>query len=356
MRPLSLFVLVPSLLPASPIRGAIALANGMAGLHEVTLVNLKAGSGVNALLDPRVKQMSLAHVSGGWAGKLRAYQHLLSTAGGRKDVASISMCFSADLLNRCCHAHAFTCASVRGNLPENYRLEYGPAGYVLSLLHLQVLRDFDRVTAMSSAMAAQLARHLGRAPEVIGNFVDEAELEPYRQVQLPRSGVRLAFVGNLSHLKRPDLAVQALGVLHPDARLDVIGVGPLRGKLERLVRRLDLGSRVVFHGYLAEPFTKVAKADVLVLPSLTEGISRAALEALHLGVPCVLRDVDGNQELIRPGYNGELFARNEDLPQAIHAALTINLTPAARFRESLLPSNFRQKYVVDRYLDLIESR
>jgi len=356
MRPLSLFVLVPSLLPTSPIRGAIALANGMAGIHEVTLVNLKAGSGVNAILDPRVKQMSLAHVSGGWAGKLRAYQHLLSTAGGRKHVASLSMCFSADLLNRFCKVQAFTCASVRGNLSENYRFDYGVSGAALAILHMRILRGFDRVTALSSAMATQLARHLGQAPEVVGNFVDERALEPYRKDYSSDVCKKLVYVGSLSQRKQPHLLVQALGGLHPDARLDVIGVGPLRGKLERLVKKLDLGSRVVFHGYLAEPFTKVAKADVLVLPSLSEGISRAALEALHLGVPCVLRDVDGNRELIRPGYNGELFTRNEDLPKAIHAALTINQTPAAPFRESLLPSNFRQKYVVDRYLNLIESR
>ena len=352
----SIFILIPSLSPAGPVKGAIALANGMADIREVKLVSVKPGPGANALLDPRVKQLSLAHVSGGWAGKLRAYQRLLIAAGGREHVASISMCFSADLLNRFCHAQAFTCASVRGNLQENYRYDYGVSGVALAFLHMQILRGFDRVTALSLAMATQLARQLGRTPEVIGNFVDEVALEPHRQVQPSGSGLKLVFVGNLSRRKQPDLAVQALGVLGPHTRLDVIGDGPLRGELEHLVRRLGLGEQIVFHRYLADPLPWVAKADVFVLPSFSEGIARAALEALHLGVPCVLRDVDGNRELIRPRHNGALFTRNEDLPEAVRAAAAIAVKPTGRSRESLLPDAFRQKSAVDKYLHMVESR
>ena len=352
----SIFILIPSLSPAGPVKGAIALANGMAGIRDVTLVSVKPGPGANAFLDSRVKQLSLAHVSGGWAGKLRAYQRLLSAAGGREHVASISLCFSADLLNRFCHAQAFTCASVRGNLQENYRFDYGVSGAALAFVHMQILRGFDQVTALSSAMATQLARHLGPSPEVIGNFVDEVVLEAHRQLQPSGAGLRLVFLGNLVRRKQPDLAVQAIGALGPRARLDVIGDGPLRGELEQLVRRADLDKQIVFHGYLADPLPWVAKADVFVLPSFSEGIARAALEALHLGVPCVLRDVDGNRELIRPRHNGALFTRNEDLPDAVRAAAAIAVTPNSRSRESLLPDAFRQKSAVDKYLHLVESR
>ena len=352
----SIFILIPSLSPAGPVKGAIALANGMAGIRDVTLVSVKPGPGANAFLDSRVKQLSLAHVPIRWLSKLRAYQRLLIAAGGREHVASISMCFSADLLNRFCHAQAFTCASVRGNLQENYRYDYGVSGAALAFLHMQILRGFDQVTALSLAMAAQLARQLRRAPEVIGNFVDEDSLESRRQAQPSGSGLKLVFVGNLSRRKQPDLAVQALGVLGPHTRLDIIGDGPLRGELEQLVRRLGLGEQIVFHGYLADPLPWVAKADVFVLPSFSEGIARAALEALHLGVPCVLRDVDGNRELIRPRHNGALFTRNEDLPEAVRAAAAIAVTPTGRSRESLLPDAFRQKSAVDKYLHMVESR
>ena len=260
------------------------------------------------------------------------------------------------MLNRFCHAQAFTCASVRGNLQENYRFDYGVSGTALAFLHMQILRGFDQVTALSSAMATQLARHLGRSPEVIGNFVDEVALEAHRQLQPSGAGLGLVFVGNLSRRKQPDLAVQALGALGPRARLDLIGDGPLRGELEQLVRRSGLDKQIVFHGYLANPLPWVAKADVFVLPSFSEGIARAALEALHLGVPCVLRDIDGNRELIRPGHNGALFTRNEDLAEAVRASEAIAFKPVDRSRKSLLPDAFRQKYAVEKYLHLVESR
>ena len=51
----------------------------------------------------------------------------------------------------------------------------------------------------------------------------------------------------------------------------------------------------------------------MVLPSFSEGVSRSALEALFLGVPCVLRDVDGASELIHDGINGYLFNENSEL-------------------------------------------
>lgn len=352
----TVFILIPSLISTGPIKGALALANGLSEHLNVILVAIKSSSGVNSPIHPGIGVISLEHISGGWRGKIKAYLQHLMAAGGRKNVVSISMCFSADLINRFCCAQAFTCASVRANLFENYKYDYGAFGLALASFHMRLLRGFDQVTALSFAMANQLTKYLGHAPEVIGNFVDEAALEPYRSIHDSRQSLRFVFVGSLSRRKQPDLAVQALGVLGPHARLDIIGDGPLRGELEQLVRRLGLGKQIVFHGYLADPLPWVAKADVFVLPSFSEGIARAALEALHLGVPCVLRDVDGNQELIRPRHNGALFTRNEDLPDAVRAAAAIAVTPNGRSRESLLPEAFRQKSAVDKYLHLVESR
>lgn len=351
-----ILILIPSLSPAGPIKGAIALANGLAGIRDVTLISVKSGPGANAFIDPRVKQLSLAHVSGGWVGKLRAYQRLLAEAGGRAQAGSISMCFSADLINRFCRAQSLTCASVRGNLHENYKYDYGIPGLALALLHMQILKKFDQVTALSCAMAKQLFRHLKRLPEVIGNFVDEASLESFRVGRASGSGVRIVFVGNLSRRKQPDLAVKAMEVLGPSAHLDLIGDGPLRAKLEKNTRQKSCTAQTTFHGHLPKPWSLVAKADALVLPSVSEGIARAALEALYLGVPCVLRDVDGNRELIRPGYNGALFNNVKDLPAAIRTAVTINERALGQKRVSLLPEAFRQEYNVSKYLHLMEKK
>ena len=94
-----------------------------------------------------------------------------------------------------------------------------------------------------------------------------------------------------------------------DVYLDLIGSGPLEKSIHELVSSYDLSSNVKFHGQLETPLPELSKADVFVLPSLSEGISRAVLEALHMGLPCIIRRVDGNDELIQSGINGILLMK-----------------------------------------------
>jgi glycosyltransferase involved in cell wall biosynthesis len=350
----TVFILVPSPHPTGPVKGAYAMANALAPLRRVVLVFLKQGPGVDAPLDERVELVSLAQIPGGWRAHLDAYRGLLRKAGGRGQVCSVSMCLSADWVNRFCHKLAVTCASVRGNLPQNYRLDYGWPGTFLALGHLWALRAFDHVVAMTGAMAGQIRSIAALRAQVIGNFVDEATLERHRQTGPRMPGaLRFVFVGSLSRRKQPELVIDAVEKLAThDVQLDVIGDGPLREAIERLLVAKRLQNKVCLHGQLANPYPIIASADVLVLPSRSEGMSRAALEALHLGVPCVLRDVDGNAELLGASGAGVLFTRDEDLAAAMLEAAT--LARSWPTRDSLLPPSFRQATAVGQYLTLLE--
>jgi glycosyltransferase involved in cell wall biosynthesis len=318
------------------------------------LVFLKTGPGVDAPLDERVSVILLASEPWGWIGRLKAYIKLLKDSGGRRQVGSISMCLSADLLNLFCRNHSVICASVRGNLPQNYYHDYGWFGTFLAVGHLLALRRLDHVVAMTNAMADQIYTRIGLRPQVIGNFVDEAVLEPYRRIEPSLSGqLRFVFVGSLSARKQPDLVITAMNQLRDsDAHLDVIGDGPQRAALGRLVVSMGLESRVRLHGHVAYPHMIVASADVFVLPSRSEGVSRAALEALYLGVPCVLRDVDGNAELLSTPGAGALFAYDEDL-----LGTMLQVAKSTRMRTakiSLLPRAFQQRIAASQYLALLE--
>lgn len=350
----TIFILVPSPNPTGPIKGAYALANELVLLRRVVLVFLKDGPGANAHLHNSVEVVSLAKMPGGWQGRLAAYRKLLEDAGGRAHVGSLSMCFSADWINRFCGKQAVTCASVRGNLPQNYRFDYGWRGIPLALGHLLLLRAFDHVVAMTSSMANQLHSLAGIQSHVIGNFVDEAALDYRRQVGTRMPGpLRFVFVGSLSQRKQPELIITAMEKLQDnDTCLDVVGDGPLHAPLEYLIVSRGLQNRIRLHGQVADPLSIVAGADAFVLPSRSEGVSRAALEALHLGVPCVLRDVDGNAELLAVPDAGALFVRDEDLPAAMLKAAAS--TCALVTKTSLLPRAFRQSVAVGQYLALLE--
>lgn len=349
------FVLVPSFHPTGPIKGALALANELAAQQEVCMVSLKPGPGVDARVHERVTMVCLAD-RGRWHRRIRAYRRMLREAGGRPAVASVSFCFSADLANLACRRDAVICSSVRGNLAQNYRLDHGYKGLLVATAHLALLRGFDHVVAMSASMAEQVRRMAGRRPAVIGNFVDESVLERYRVSRAGRTGAyRFVFVGSLSRRKQPLLLLEAVAGLRGqgvEVHLDIIGDGPLRAEVEQATAGADLGKVVRLHGYLAEPYSLVAEADCMVLPSLSEGMSRAILEALYLGVPCVLRDVDGHDEIVQPGYNGLLFARDDALAAAMVEAAAWSRT-AITGQSSLLPVQCRQREAAQRYLELV---
>jgi glycosyltransferase involved in cell wall biosynthesis len=63
---------------------------------------------------------------------------------------------------------------------------------------------------------------------------------------------------------------------------------------------------VRFHGRVDDPAVHTRAADLFVLPSLSEGISNALLEAMAQGLPCIATDIPGNRDLIRDGETGLL--------------------------------------------------
>jgi glycosyltransferase involved in cell wall biosynthesis len=260
------------------------------------------------------------------------------------------------MVNALCRSLAFTCAGVRGNLPMNYRFDYGVAGMPLAALHLTCLRACDAVVVMTNAMAAQVRRYTSTTPRVIGNFVDESRLDKYRAERPAEGPFRFVFLGSLTPRKQPLALVDAVSELTRSgvsAHLDLVGDGPLRTNIAERVRELKLDQAVSLHGHRDDPYDILARADVMVLPSLSEGLSRASLEALYLGVPCVLRAVDGNAELIREGTNGTLFRENTSLAAAMAATAAWSRALTGK-RESLLPDAYRQGSAVSSYLALLD--
>ena len=335
------------------MKGAIAFANSIAGKRSVKLVSLKLGGAWEPHVDENVEVICLGSTHLNWFKKKRAYCDILSKLGGREKVLSLSMCFSADMLNLLCRSHAEIFSSIRGNLPINYRFDYGFLGTFLAYFHLSLLRGFDHVSVMSKAMAKQVCPFYSKKPLLVGNFIDERAIDDYRKSFFPSGRFRFIFVGSLTERKQPLLLVESIRVLREegyDTCLDIVGSGPLEKTIRDLISRYELAQQVKLHGQVDSPYCLLALADAFVLPSLSEGVSRAALEALHLGLPCVLRQVDGNEELLQTGVNGEFFKENENLLPIMRKLIT----ESHRGTESLLPDGFRQKDESTKILSHVE--
>ena len=121
---------------------------------------------------------------------------------------------------------------------------------------------------------------------------------------------RLVYVGRLSEEKGVATLLRALGVLArtgfaPLPRLTLAGEGSQRAELEALARELGVAELVTFAGQLGRDrlSTELARADVCVQPSLTEGFSKAWLDAMAHGLPVLASDVGAAREVI--GSNEE---------------------------------------------------
>lgn len=269
------------------------------------------------------------------------------------------MCFTPDLINSFCGDLASTVSSIRGNLYQNYRFDYGWKGQTLAFIHLYMQKFMSVSLAMNKPMAQQIRRVSGRTPIIIPNFIDEDNLEQFRKIKLQKNNnntIRLLFLGSLSERKRPELLITLMNDLRNvdvNVTLDYVGRGNLKDKLVTLVEKVQLGDVVTFRDFVDPVGGILQQYDLMILPSLSEGIPRAAMECLFLGIPCVLRDVDGNGELVEDDKNGALFISDENLHDAVISALKI--AKKNKPSRNLLPKKYSKSNVKLRYLNLIRS-
>lgn len=101
----------------------------------------------------------------------------------------------------------------------------------------------------------------------------------------------------------------------PKLKLLVVGTGPDRAKLEKTVKYLGIGGSVIFTGFRKDIPNILAAMDILVLSSLSEGLSLTVIEGMAMKKPVLATEVGGTPEIITSGVDGYL------VPPADAAAL-----------------------------------
>jgi glycosyltransferase involved in cell wall biosynthesis len=129
----------------------------------------------------------------------------------------------------------------------------------------------------------------------------------------------VAYVGSLSIEKDPLLAVAAIGAAGPEIGLVVAGDGPLADEVRRASAPWQ--DRIRLLGAVGDVRPVYAAADALVLPSRTEGIPGAAVEAGLCGLPVVGFPVGGVPEVVEQEVTGLLVETRD--PSVLAAALAV---------------------------------
>ncbi|MEM2057654.1 MAG: glycosyltransferase family 1 protein [Thermoproteota archaeon] len=114
------------------------------------------------------------------------------------------------------------------------------------------------------------------------------------KVGLPEEGLLIGHIGRFDTPKNHRFLIEVFEVLAarlPDARLILVGDGPLRPEIQRLVTSKGLQDRVLFLGIRADVPEIMRSLDLFLFPSLYEGFGLVLIEAQASGLPCVISDV-----------------------------------------------------------------
>lgn len=216
------------------------------------------------------------------------------------------------------------------------------------------------IVCVSQEERRQALRHGLAAPErlhVVHNGCEPCDpaLEP--DTELGRFASEGTLAATLTVL-RPQKAVHvfveaAPAILErvPDARLAVIGDGELRGELEQLARRLEVGPRLRFFGFEPPASRQLSALDIFVLPSSWEAFPISILEAMACGVPQVVTEVGGSGEAVSDGETG-LVCPPEDPAALADRVVELLRDPARRARMATASrARHRERFMLDRMVD-----
>ena len=156
---------------------------------------------------------------------------------------------------------------------------------------------------------------------VVPNSIDASWFDPsLRDAHPSHTLSHLIYVGALNRRKGVLGLLDAVAELLDEERsltLEIAGSGPLEAAVQARIAERGLSGSVALSGHVSDALSRIARADLLVLPSLYDSFPNVLLEALHTGTPAVATDAGGAREILAAE---ELLVPPGD-PRALAAAI-----------------------------------
>jgi len=203
------------------------------------------------------------------------------------------------------------------------------------------------------AVSGRLPQQLSVIPVGIG--VERGLREDKRQ-----GTMRMVHVGGFSFEKNHQGLLRIFSAVlkkYPDASLKLVGDGPLFREVRDQIQASGLEESVEMTGAVSNALDHIREADLLVLPSIIEGLPAVILEAFWCGTPVVAYNVGGVSEVVKPGETGWLV--NKDDEQGFLNTITeifeidrCDLKKITGNAKRLVEDSYNNKVLAGRFIDV----
>jgi glycosyltransferase involved in cell wall biosynthesis len=261
------------------------------------------------------------------------------------------------------HAHWWVPAGMA--VPKGARSVLTVHGTDAALLRRsRIARTLARPVFQRATVVTTVSRELANWVQAgAGRFVDPSHIQPMpvdsRNRVWSAGGGGAIVVSRLTAQKRVSLAIETVAFLAScghEMPLTIVGDGPERAALERLVAKLGITSFVRFTGAvpLEEVPNYLGRADLMIFPAQGEGFGLVAAEALMAGVPVVACwDGGGVLDVVPPNGAGRLTL---PAPEAMgDAILGLLLEPDHRDMARLVGESWRARLAPDQVAEICEA-
>jgi len=355
-------------------RDMVLLCNGLAakGVH-ITVLALQTEGPLRRLLDPAISVVEVPgrHLRYAIPGLRRLIRDMAAGNIARGDTRPSLVLSSEASLNLC------TLTAVR-SLPRRGRpklvlREVGSPSiaqrrdpYLQNRIAYRILRRVyryaDRIVTLTEGARRDLAQNFAVPDETISVMLTNAVVPPAAADRIAqwdgeagRERDLIVSVGRLSPEKDQRTLIRAMSLLPACRawRLAIVGDGPERPALEALARSYGLADRIIFTGYVADPFAWMMRARVAVCASVYEGLCNAIIEALACGTPVVSTNCPyGPVEILQGGRYGTLTPIGDALAMAAAIeAVLVEIPDRGALRARGL--NYTTARAADRFLEII---